>query len=185
MASEPLCAAPSKPPRTWGPVLLWTVGILLALGLAWFVGAVVYPVYRTRAVVDDFWRELRCGPDLPPAEEEKAVKESVRLLGGPERAAGNVRLYLALPDSLALHKMDSLALLGGCGRHGSLVLADVLAGHDSRLRDAAISVLGSMGNDAREAIPALRKLSASAADYDIVLAVEIALKKIEGEGPKP
>ena len=42
---------PAKPIRTWRPMVLWIAGILLALGLAWFVGAVVVPVYQTHAVV--------------------------------------------------------------------------------------------------------------------------------------
>jgi hypothetical protein len=32
---------PAKPLRTWRPMVLWTAGILLALGSAWFATAVV------------------------------------------------------------------------------------------------------------------------------------------------
>jgi hypothetical protein len=45
---------PAKPRRTWLPMTLWTAGILLALGLAWFVGAVVVPVWQVRSTVVGF-----------------------------------------------------------------------------------------------------------------------------------
>ena len=32
---------PAKPVRTWRPMALWSAGILLVLGLLWFIGAVV------------------------------------------------------------------------------------------------------------------------------------------------
>ncbi|MBN2130871.1 MAG: hypothetical protein JW741_15320, partial [Sedimentisphaerales bacterium] len=42
---------PPSPRRTWVPMTLWASSILLALGLAWFVGAVVVPVWRVRRCV--------------------------------------------------------------------------------------------------------------------------------------
>jgi hypothetical protein len=46
--SEP-SADPAPPLRTWRPMAAWTGAILLALGLAWFVGAVVVPVWQVRS----------------------------------------------------------------------------------------------------------------------------------------
>lgn len=38
----------AKPVRTWRPMILWTAAILLALGLAWFVGAVALPLVKAK-----------------------------------------------------------------------------------------------------------------------------------------
>ena len=42
MTTPPGGAKP-KPPRTWRPMALWMAGILLTLGLAWFVWSVLMP----------------------------------------------------------------------------------------------------------------------------------------------
>ena len=80
-----------KPPRIWRPMIMWTAGILVVLGLAWFIGAVAVPYYQVRAVfklraldVDGFFYE-----------------EGVRVLGGPERALPKIRVYLRFPSKLA------------------------------------------------------------------------------------
>jgi hypothetical protein len=88
-------AAPSPPAkhrRTWLPMALWTAGILLALGLAWFIGAVVVPVWRVRALLDDERNYFGI------------IEGGVAKLGGPERAARPLSIYMRLPEKLAPHK---------------------------------------------------------------------------------
>jgi hypothetical protein len=50
-------APDAKPLRTWRPMVFWTAGILLALGLVCFGTAVVVPTVRTHRVL----RELDFG----------------------------------------------------------------------------------------------------------------------------
>jgi len=77
-------AAPSL--RTWQPMVLWTAGILLALGLAWFVGAVAVPFFQVRAVVREFG-----------GRPSNVAAPYVERLGGPERAAARLALFARLP----------------------------------------------------------------------------------------
>ena len=63
----------------------WTAGILLALGLAWFVGAVVVPALKVRSVLIEQEREL-LGDD-----------EVILRLGGKARAAKMIVFYYRLP----------------------------------------------------------------------------------------
>ena len=61
--TDPVPLPPSQEPTQGGPaavtsgpsgktVIGWTAVMLGGLALAWFVGAVVVPVFRTRAAVD-------------------------------------------------------------------------------------------------------------------------------------
>jgi hypothetical protein len=91
----------SAPPlRTWRPMAAWTAGILLALGLAWFVGAVVVPVMEVRKVVGEYCKQTRwVGKRWPPwpAHEENAIKG----LGGPDAAVRKLALYIRFPQWVA------------------------------------------------------------------------------------
>ena len=56
---SPACTQPpqeAQPQDRTGPsrktIIGWTAVMLAALGLAWFIGAVAVPVFRTRAAVD-------------------------------------------------------------------------------------------------------------------------------------
>jgi len=76
----------AKPGGNLRGAVLWTAGILLALGLVWFVAAVVVPVYMTRAAVRDYQH-----PSAMP-------DELVQRLGGAERARARLRLFVRLPE---------------------------------------------------------------------------------------
>jgi hypothetical protein len=77
---------PAPPLRTWRPMAAWTAGILLALGLVWFVGALALPYVHVRAFM------VRGDGPSP---------EQVRRLGGPEKAGRKIVWYLWLPKALA------------------------------------------------------------------------------------
>lgn len=113
---------PSKPLRTWQPMFLWTAGILLALGLLWFFGALVAPLLQIRAavyeplvvIVGD--RPVVCQP-----------KGTIARLGGPEAAARKLRTYLRMPEKLAPNKHVALVVLGHCGAVGAPTLEEFMA----------------------------------------------------------
>jgi len=86
-APSPPQASATKAPRTWRPMVGWTLGMLVVLGLAWFVGAVVVPVWKTRAVV------VRCGPDYGSLGWESHLAKAVKELGGHKAAPQRLRLY--------------------------------------------------------------------------------------------
>ena len=96
-----LLPLPARPPRTWRPIALWTAGMLLALGLAWFVGAVVMPVWQTRSFLtsDEEY------------EDGAAINQGrwnlVQRLGGQEKAASKLHLYLRLAAFCASSSITS------------------------------------------------------------------------------
>jgi hypothetical protein len=112
---EPGTRNPAAPVRTWRPILLWTAGILLVLGLAWFIGAVVVPVWQVRAAV------VECGQQNYPAEEGY-----VDPLGGQASAARKLALYLRMPDAIATRKELALGIMGYCGSEATPYLIDFL-----------------------------------------------------------
>jgi HEAT repeat protein len=80
------------------------------LGLAWFVGAVVWPVIETRKVVENY-QGVR-GYDIVPGVYEKALET----LGGASRAAPRLGLYLRLPERWAPHRQNAWRMLEYCGK---------------------------------------------------------------------
>lgn len=103
--------------------VLWTGGILLFLGAAWFVGAIVVPVRRTQLAVN------RCfdGPDsLVPGEIER--------LGGAAAARKKLLLYLRWPRSLAAHRSTAVFMLGKCDEPPFSALVGFLKDEDEEVR---------------------------------------------------
>ena len=80
---------PAKPLRPWRPMAAWTAGIVLALGLAWVVAAVVVPVWQVRAAVRRTY-----GVPAWNGYPQAAMEKEVRSLGSPERAAERTRWLL-------------------------------------------------------------------------------------------
>jgi hypothetical protein len=205
--TEPAAQLP-KPLRTWRPMAAWTAAILLALGLAWFVAAVVVPAWRVRAEV------------LPVMVQAADMREEpgdyvIQSLGGGSDAARKLGAYLRLPALLARHRRLASAILGQCGHYACSELArcsedqdcDVrreaiealgrlrsaqavvplirgLGDNDERIRAIAASALGDIGPEASAAIPALNKCLSEWKEPTRTVAAE-ALKKIRGEEAKP
>ncbi len=123
-------AHPTPPLRTWRPMAAWTAAILLALSLAWFVGAVVVPVWQTKTIVTAYATQ--------GIDESTAVER----LGGQERAARRLALYLRMPKSwrhkpiicVPTDEADEAAfLLFACGRPGALVVPRLLESRDAEI----------------------------------------------------
>jgi HEAT repeat protein len=116
MGAEELMPEPTDPPakplRTWRPMILWSAGIVLALGLAWFIGAVVVPVWRTSRVLaahTDTGGELR-------VDDEEAF---VRQLGGQANLISLMELYTRMPTIIAGDRYLAAWSLG-CGGEDAL-----------------------------------------------------------------
>ena len=165
------------PLRTWRPMAAWTGAILLALGLAWFVGAVAVP-----------WWQVRGAARIASESEEgflgSAGRSVVDNLGGPELAATRLRTYRRLPPWAAPYRAGTLDLLGCCGKPGVPALIDALGDADRAVRAMAAWHLGRIGPDAREATAALTDRLTDT-EADVRSAAAEALKKIRGEEAKP
>jgi len=99
--TEPAPSSPAPPLRTWRPMVLWSLGILLALGLVWFVASVIVPCYQVRRAIGSLWGG--------------SGRDAVRRLGGREAALAKLRLYRRLPERMAPAKEYLAHLLVECG----------------------------------------------------------------------
>jgi HEAT repeat protein len=123
---------------------LWTIGILLVLGLAWFIGAVAVPFWQVRTALRRHQSSLR------------EIEKEIGRLGGPEATARKISIFMHMPPWLvAQERMDALFLLYKCGKAGVSVLAAALDSPEAEIRDAAACYLGDLGSDAAPAVPAL------------------------------
>ncbi len=128
---------PDKPPRTWRPMVLWTTGILLALGLVWFVVAVAVPYFQVRAAVR---RVYAGGPMSAPRE--------VDVLGGQTRAAAKCSFYIRCPEWLANRGEKRLAfwILKECGSDAYPWAVSLMRSRDSYVRAGAAELLADLRN---------------------------------------
>jgi hypothetical protein len=103
----------STPPlRTWRPMAFWTAALLLALGLIWFVAAVVVPVWQVRAIVKPYVDDRGDGAATAwILNHYGAIHE----LGGPVEARRKLTVYLHAPSALAPGKLTATQLLQYCG----------------------------------------------------------------------
>jgi hypothetical protein len=138
---------PPRPLRTWRPMAAWTAGMLLALGLAWFVGAVAVPVWQVRREVLTVRPRVPALGDIPPlclheAWDSWQPGPAVDQLGGPDNAVSKLGLYLRLPNMIAPRKDRAAKALGSCAADKSVpVLEGLLLERDVVVRQAAAEAL--------------------------------------------
>lgn len=160
-------------------IIGWGVGMLAVLGLAYFIGAVGWPFYRTRQVVLEQaeWynrnrggaSSLGPGPDL------------VDRLGPPEIAAKRLAAYMRRPNWIAPHKRSAIYLLAVCGRPADPYLLGLLRDRDPKLRAMAATRLGYPGHPKpEEIVPAL---VTALEDKDLSVSAS-ALESLAVLGPK-
>jgi hypothetical protein len=131
---------PVRPPRAWRPMAGWTLGILLALGLAWFVGAVVVPFQRAREALG----LLRTSPPgetvtlpITTASARDRYGKVIQHLGGPDRAVRPMAVYIRAPRRCADMRLAAVYTLHYCGRQADPVLKGLLGDNDPHVRIAA------------------------------------------------
>jgi hypothetical protein len=139
-------------------MVLWSVGILLALGLTWFVAAVVVPVWQVHQIV----RRVTAGDATEVAR-----------LGGPNAALSKALLYLRLTKGRSSERWRVAGLLGYCGK-GAIPAAIRLledTTEDTGVRTRAAGCLGKLGDpravetliaSLRDDVPYVRESAASA-----------------------
>jgi hypothetical protein len=158
------------------PMVLWTAGLLLVLGLVWLVGAVVVPAYQAHEVFGHralSYHGLRyVGPPGPHMGES-----ALQALGGPERGAAKLDLYLRLPRIFTDQRGKAVRFLAACGKPAIPGLIRALSDPDSEVRLYAAQALGRWGPDAAAAIPALEKMLLDE-DKSLRRAAEEALEKL-------
>jgi hypothetical protein len=196
--------APAKPRGNLRGAILWTAGILVALGLAWFVGAVVVPQYRVHSVlrrvvlqketvVSGVTRgetdpELSIAWRAAPGSERFGARDSdiregiCTRLGGMETATAKLRSYLTLPEWLATKRCEAIYALSCCGHESVPALIRELSSASPDVRCAAAWALGQVGPEAAEAAGPLERLLGDG-DYGVRLAAERALEAIRSPGP--
>lgn len=139
--TAPAAPSPAPPVRTWRPMVLWTAGILLALGLIGVVALVAIPTLRLRGTM------IRCQSAVagyPHIWPEELAREAVARLGSHRRAILCLRLYRALPDSIAPYPEHTIPMLGYSGRPAEPILLRFLSDEKPRIRGLAAEALGSL-----------------------------------------
>jgi hypothetical protein len=171
---------PAPPPRPWRPMAAWTAGIVLALGLVWFVGAVVAPVWQVRRELQQLDMAYNFGVSFEDYWPIDPVRVNINRLGGPNAAATKLDCYLRLKPIVTGYRGSATRLLGRCGRPALPRLIRLLSDSQSDVRFFAALALGEMGADAEMAGPALQVHLADEEQFVRTAAAE-ALKKIRGE----
>ena len=142
---------PAKPLRTWRPMVFWSAGILLALGLIGF-GAKIYATHREtdRAVVKALTlsQTIAMGRTPLPTHDGEPVTpgEVVQSLGTPDQAAAKLKWYLRLVWGKSAQyectkRETAVSLLRLCGRAAEGPLLEATRDRDPNVRSAAAEAL--------------------------------------------
>jgi HEAT repeat protein len=152
IAENPLERKRSRRLYVW-----WAVALALLGAAAFLSWLVVVPVWQVKREVDrteritvSVWRGeagAAAVPVPPPAWVER--------LGGRERAAGKISVYLRMPDRIARRKEVAISLLRCCGEPAVPQLIGLLGHRDPYVRAEAARTLGTFGPRAASAVPEL------------------------------
>jgi HEAT repeat protein len=164
---------PSSPLRTWRPMAAWTAGILVVLGLTWFVAAVVVPVWQVRGEVARAHSSLTtiAEPTYAWPTDSKTRKQYVRRLS----------LYLRVPDLFAPNKARATRMLGQFGYDAMPELLKALRHRDAEVRQYAVMYLGSIGPKANQARTELARVLLNDPEASVREDAIIAIAMTQGE----
>ena len=138
----PASSAPeAKPDRSRKTIIGWTIAMLAALLLAWFVGAVAWPIFMT---IDEVYC-YTSGP-VNPEEWAEDVGGSIRRMGGAEEAAQRLSLYTRLPKWLAPRPDVAARMLAECKEHAFPEFLKLTEHEDEGVRAQAAIALGKSGD---------------------------------------
>ncbi|HOX08413.1 MAG TPA: hypothetical protein PK280_18605 [Planctomycetota bacterium] len=169
---------PAKPLRTWRPMAAWTAAILLALGLAWFVGAVVVPVWQVNNAVNDLERSQ------PAKVHYLGLASAIegRLLDNPREAARKTRLYIRLLRPSGDRESAAYLLLQICDGRSVVAALDGITDSNPLIRLASVEGLRDceLGNRITEVIAAL-ELAATDRHEDVRSAADYSLQTVRAK----
>jgi len=149
------------------------LGQLLALGLIWFIAAVVVPVWQVRQVVKGLPEDYR-------VESAATCAQAVERLGGKDAAARKLAIYLRMPERIAPFRGEAVFVLAATGEAGIPAMIRNI-GHPSMEVSSAVLWRMCQGHpSARLAIPRLMGV-AQGADTHLALSAIIALGKCGAE----
>ncbi len=125
----------STPPRSKRIYVYWGAAFALLLAVGLFSWYVVRPVLEVRR-----W--------LPGTAvfEQPAALEAIDELGGPERAAAKLSLYLRVAAKSSGERWALCYHLGFCGRGATPALVRALRDEDASVRGVAARALGHTGD---------------------------------------
>lgn len=123
-------------------------GIPLVLSLAWFVGAVVVPVWQVKSGI------ARVGWVMSgPVTHIPGGKELIAELGGSASASTKLELYLRMPKMLASERLEAIEVLAEIDppAKGAIpILERLLKDEDELVSMAAASTLKKIRDEERE-----------------------------------
>jgi hypothetical protein len=137
-----------SPASPWRGIALWTAAILVGLALTYFAGSVVIPFLQTRAVMEDYLGTNSSYRSPSGPSYDSMLRDAVKSLGGPGRAARRLGLYLRMPKGTAPYKYAAVEMLGLCGEKGLPALVEALGSSDGDVQDVALNQLRGSGTAA-------------------------------------
>ena len=161
--TTPVLPQEAKPGLSNKAIAGWTAGMLVFLGLAWFTGAVVVPMWRFRNEIAELGVEdklpfgLEYSAGCTRGEPYSRAAWLVERTGGAERTARRLEQYLNMPRALAPNRATAVYLLGFCEGHALGALLELLESEDPKIRACSIGSLATIGPDARAAAPRLKE----------------------------
>ena len=134
--------------RTSKSLTMWvSVAMLAAIGLFWFGGAIVWPLWQVESTLSG----AGVGTGDLPGKGEDVVER----LGGADNAARKLRLYFRAPGSVGSHKVRAVLLMGYCEDQCVDDLFAVRQHSNPQVRNAVWTALYHAGPHASQLIPNL------------------------------
>jgi HEAT repeat protein len=155
---EPDCSQETTPvdKRSRKVYVLWGIALTFLGTVGLVCWLVVVPFLQTRAAMERA-AVVRKRCVFGAGDLRTTLKE----LGGPERAAGKLTLYLRAPASLAPERALAVEALGMLRRPESRgLLTEFLRHHEAETRKRAAEALGHLGPDAADSVDELVRLLA-------------------------
>ena len=116
--------------------------LCVALALAWFIGAVAWPVWCTRQYLAEIATTLSPYRTTPVSQ----LKDEVQAMGGGAVARPRLMQYLGMPKAIAPNKWIALKLLGCAGAESMPVVLEQASSRELYVRYAVVEALGNLGS---------------------------------------
>jgi hypothetical protein len=159
---------PQTKPRSRRLHVLWAIALTLLLGLGLFCWLVVVPVWRVRSALERISAEQEWSFGQPQSWVSGNPSEEIDRLGGPQKAARAIGLYLRMPRSISSERWLAVYLLKHCGSAGAPELLRALNEDEMVVRILAARSLPEV-MPADEAVPHMIHMLEREIDNDYVV----------------